>query len=210
GGRAHREHLVPGAGDAVGPGGVHVVGVLPDEVDVGRLVQAGAGGGVLVVVAEGQGPGDAAVLHRPHHVVQRLLRLQGGAGGAVDDVAVEEDDVGPDVIEHRVLQCDRATVGARTVLGVVELDDGEGAVLTESQLTAHDAVLGGGALDPGRGGSGRSRPDGRQTGRRRSGGGAQEMSTGRGGGRGGGVHGSPICGVGAGTRTANTVCRPPR
>src|SRR5699024_921444 len=93
GGRAHREHLVPGAGDAVGPGGVHVVGVLPDEVDVGRLVQAGAGGGVLVVVAEGQGPGDAAVLHRPHHVVQRLLRLQGGAGGAVDDVAVEEDDV---------------------------------------------------------------------------------------------------------------------
>src|SRR5699024_7576512 len=127
--------------DAVGPGGVHVVGVLPDEVDIARLVQAGAGGGVLVVVAEGQGPGDAAVLHRPHHVVQRLLRLPGGAGRAVADAAVEDDDVGPDVLEHRVLQCDRATVGAGAVLGVVELDGGEGAVVAEAQLTAHDAVL---------------------------------------------------------------------
>ena len=118
--------------------GVHVVFVAADEVEHLRLGHVGAvGEGILVVVAEGQRPLDLAGFHRLDDVVDGLLDLGGGLRLAVDDVAVDQHEVGLLGLDDLVHQFQGAPIGQRPVLGVVELHDLELAVLAELQLGAH-------------------------------------------------------------------------
>ena len=124
-GSAHQDLRVGVTGDAGHGRGVEVVPVLAHEVEDAGLRHDGAVllHRVLVVVAEGDGPLDAARLHRGHDVVDGLLDLEVGPGRSVDHVAVDEGEVGPLPVQDLAHELDGAAVDVRAALGVVELHD---------------------------------------------------------------------------------------
>ena len=129
----HQSVHVPGPVDPGGPRLIHIEGEGHVVLQHCFFVHTRHGRVVLVVVSEGDEPGDAPGVHGPGEVVDGSPHVLRGLGTRPDVVPGEDHQVRADVLQHSFNQPDGAGIHVLVVLGVGELDDGEGPVRPEPE-----------------------------------------------------------------------------
>lgn len=98
---------------------------------------------VLIVVAEGDQPGDVALIHRLNDIVDGHHDIIGGITSTSDIVAGEDDEVRRLIVQNGLDQLDGPRIGILVILCIGKLHDFKAPVVIEPQVKfPHMAGLG--------------------------------------------------------------------